>query len=185
VSGWRLSLRWLRRDLAAGELTVMAVALVVAVAAMSSVGFFTGRVQAALEGEADQLLAADLVVNGDLPIPEAFEVEAERLGLARAHTASFPSMAQAGDRARLATIKAVSSTYPLRGEVRLAAGSDPSQRGAPRAGEAWGDSRLFGALGLKLGDRLTVGHASLRLSAVVSRASPTAPLTSPTSSRAC
>jgi len=62
---FRLALRWLLRDLAAGELTVMAVALVVAVAAMSSVGFFTGRVQSALVGDANQLLAADLVVNAD------------------------------------------------------------------------------------------------------------------------
>ena len=180
MNGWRLSLRWLRRDLAAGELNVMGVSLVVAVAAMSSVGFFTGRVQSALVGEADQLLAADLVVNGDLPIPKEFAEEAARLGLRRGATATFPSMAQttaqttaqavaADGRAQLSTIKAVSSSYPLRGAVRLAEASDPSERGAPNPGHAWADRRLLGALGLEVGDPLQVGKATLKISAVVAR----------------
>jgi putative ABC transport system permease protein len=180
VNGWKLSLRWLRRDLAAGELNVMAISLVVAVAAMSSVGFFTGRVQSALVGEADQLLAADLVVNGDLPIPKEFEAEAARLGLARGATATFPSMTQtaaqasaqaqgADGRVQLSTIKAVSSSYPLRGAVRLAEASDPTERGSPNPGHAWADSRLLGALGLKVGDPLQVGKVTLKISAVVAR----------------
>jgi putative ABC transport system permease protein len=169
---FRLALRWLLRDLAAGELTVMAVALVVAVAAMSSVGFFTGRVQSALVGDANQLLAADLVVNADQPIPELFSQEATRLGLRRAATATFPSMTRttlAGGKSQLTTIKAVSRAYPLRGEVQLAAGSDPSQRGAPLPGQLWTDNRLLAALGLNLGDTLAVGRARLRIAAVISR----------------
>ena len=169
MNGWRLSLRWLRRDLAAGELNVMAVSLVVAVAAMSSVGFFTGRVQSALVGEADQLLAADLVVNGDLPIPPGFAAEAARLGLARGATATFPSMAQSVAQAQLSTIKAVSSSYPLRGAVRLSEASDATERGAPHPGHAWADSRLLGALGLKVGDPLQVGKVILKISAVLAR----------------
>ena len=169
MNGWRLSLRWLRRDLAAGELNVMATSLVVAVAAMSSVGFFTGRVQSALVGEADQLLAADLVVNGDLPIPPGFAAEAARLGLARGATATFPSMAQSVAQAQLSTIKAVSSSYPLRGAVRLSEASDATERGAPHPGHAWADSRLLGALGLKVGDPLQVGKVILKISAVLAR----------------
>jgi putative ABC transport system permease protein len=169
VTGWALSLRWLRRDLAAGELNVIALSLLVSVAAMSSVGFFTGRVQSALVGEADQLLAADLVVNGDLPIPDAFAAEAGRLGLTRGATATFPSMVQSQERVQLATVKAVSSSYPLRGAVRLSQSLDPAETGAPKPGHAWADSRLLGALGARLGDKVQVGSVTLVLTAVVAR----------------
>ena len=61
----RLALRMMRRELRAGELTVLLAALLVAVAAMSSVGFFTNRVDRALHLQASQLLAADVVINSD------------------------------------------------------------------------------------------------------------------------
>ena len=44
LMGWRL----LRRELKSGELTVLALALLVAVAAMSSVAFFADRIDSAL-----------------------------------------------------------------------------------------------------------------------------------------
>jgi putative ABC transport system permease protein len=161
-------LRWLRRDLAAGEVTVIAVSLVVAVAAMSSVGFFTGRVQDALVGEANQLLAADLVVHADQPLPPAFGEEADRLGLRRASTETFPSMVRTPSKTQLANIKAASAAYPLRGEIRFGAGSAKAS-GAPPRGQAWADARLLGALGVRVGDEVEVGNISLRVAAVVSR----------------
>ncbi|PHV10855.1 ABC transporter permease [Chitinimonas sp. BJB300] len=170
MSGWGLAWRWFKRDLAAGELTVMAVALVVAIAAMSSVGFFTDRVRQALQTEANQLLAADLVLNGDQPIADALRKEADRRGLQRAATATFPSMAQTHIGAQLITAKAVSSTYPLRGDLRVWRGehevvvNDP-----PKPGTAWADRRLFDALGLKQGDQLMLGSKTLQLTAVLAR----------------
>lgn len=166
----RLALRWLRRDLAAGELTVLAVALAVAIAAMSSVGFFTDRVQQALTQEADQMLAADLVVNADQPIPADFIAEGQRRGLALGGTATFPSMAQAGEQAVLATLKAVSDTYPLRGSVRLHTPQGETKVvGAPKPGEAWADARLLDRLGVKTGDSLRIGESTLRISGLMAR----------------
>ncbi|HEX4385509.1 MAG TPA: permease, partial [Myxococcales bacterium] len=164
----RLALRWLLQDLKAGELTVMAVALVVAVAAMSSVGFFTGRVQTALAGEADQLLAADLVINADKPVPELFTAEASRLGLSQAKTATFPSMTQTldGSKSQLTTIKAVSRGYPLRGELQF---TDGKRHGPLLPGQVWTDSRLLSILGVGIGDTIGLGHARLRIAAVISR----------------
>lgn len=170
MRGWGLAWRWLRRDLAAGELSVMALALVVAIAAMSSVGFFTDRVRQALQTEANQLLAADLVLNADQPTDLALAEEAARRGLARASTATFPSMAQTAAGAQLITAKAVSSSYPLRGELRIWQGErELRMPGPPKAGEAWADRRLFDALGLKVGDSLQLGEQRLRLSAVLAR----------------
>ncbi len=170
AAGWSLAARMLRRDLRAGELTVMLVALVVAIAAMSSVGLFTDRVARALEREADQMLAADLVMSADQPIPDAFRAEAKRLNLALAQTTIFPSMVQIGDKAQLTTIKAVTPNYPLRGKVRL--GRPDSYRetvAAPSPGTAWGDQRLFDSLGLKPGDTIVLGERSFRIVEAIQR----------------
>ena len=60
-------MRMLRRDWRAGELRVLAAALFVAVASVTTVGFFADRVQKALAREAHQLLGADLVLVSDHP----------------------------------------------------------------------------------------------------------------------
>ena len=113
------SLRMTARDWRAGELRFLLVALIVAVAALSSVGFFIDRMRAGLARDANQLLGADLLVNADQQVAPAWRAEAQRRGLLLADTVTFPSMAQGGQgedsQAQLASIKAVSSGYPLRG----------------------------------------------------------------------
>src|SRR5690242_3299509 len=103
------SLRMTRRDWRAGELRFLLVALIVAVASLSSVGFFVDRMRAGLNRDAHQLLGADLVVNADQPIDAGWRAQAQRYGLQLADTVAFPSMAIAGegDRAvsQLASIK--------------------------------------------------------------------------------
>ena len=51
-----LSLRMLVRDWRSGELRVLALALLLAVAGITAVGFFTDRVRLALDGQAGDLL---------------------------------------------------------------------------------------------------------------------------------
>ena len=60
----------LQRDWRAGELRVLAMALVIAVAAITSVAFFADRIGQALARDAHQLLGADLVLAADLPWPK-------------------------------------------------------------------------------------------------------------------
>ena len=115
----KLALRLLSRESRAGELTLMFAALVVAVAAVTTVSFFTDRVRQALTTQANQLLAADLVLISDHPIPAPFEAQAGASGLSSAHTLAFPSMVIQGARNQLAEVKGVSAGYPLRGELSL------------------------------------------------------------------
>jgi len=61
------SLRMLARDWRAGELQVLAAALVIAVASVTSVAFFADRVGQALVRDVHQLLGADLVLASDHP----------------------------------------------------------------------------------------------------------------------
>ncbi|UTH72366.1 ABC transporter permease [Chromobacterium sp. IIBBL 290-4] len=163
--------RFIRRELVAGELTILGLALLVAVAAMSSVAFFSDRVEKALTTQAAQLLAADLVLSGNAPAPDAVRAEASRRGLAMADSISFPSMVFAGGQAALAQYKAVSSGYPLRGEtsVQRPDGSEDSGRLQPAPGTAWADAKLISRLKLKLGDEIGVGDAHLKLAGVIVR----------------
>ncbi|RQW26641.1 FtsX-like permease family protein [Rhodobacteraceae bacterium CH30] len=168
---WAFALRLLLREWRSGELGVLLLALVVAVGAMTSVSFFADRIERGLSQQSARLLAADLVVNANAPLPAPWQDEARRLGLSLASSVSFPSMSFAGDEAALSNLKAVSAAYPLRGEVslRLMNGREQSGRFAPAQGEAWVDARLLSRLKLKLGDRLGVGRLQLTIAGEILR----------------
>ncbi len=165
-----LAFRLLRRDFSAGELRLLALALVVAVASISSVGFFTDRVRQALERESRQLLGADLLLTSDHPLAPEFAAEAARRGLQMAQTQVFPSMVTGEEGAQLADIKAVSSDYPLRGKLRLAPGlgaPDSEIQGGPQAGTVWLDERLATQFGSGPGQSLNLGQARFTVAGVL------------------
>ena len=165
-----LALRLLWRDHRAGELALIAAAIVIAVASVTTVGFFTDRVQQALGRQANQLLGADLVVVSDKPIDAGIEAEARRQGLSVATMMRFPSMAIRGDRNVLASIKAVTDGYPLRGELRISSelyGAERKAEGIPQPGTAWIDERLYTQLALSTGDRIELGSSTFVVSAIV------------------
>ncbi|WP_080771195.1 ABC transporter permease [Comamonas thiooxydans] len=173
-SVWILGLRNLWRDLRAGELRLIIVAVLLAVAALSSVGFFADRLQAGLQRDARQLLGGDVVVVSDNPAPAVFVQQARQQGLQTVATASFPTMARAaqeqGGASRLVALKSVEPGYPLRGVLHLNQGPgqpDLEVRAIPESGHAWVDAPLLEALGLKLGDRLLLGDASFHISHII------------------
>src|SRR3954449_10391139 len=97
TSAWRLGWRTLWRDLRAGELRLLIVAVTLAVAALAAVGFFADRLKGGLARDARQLLGGDAVVVSDNPTPAAFVQRARELGVSGLLTASFPTMARATD----------------------------------------------------------------------------------------
>lgn len=166
-----LSLRMLRRDLKAGELGLLLVALIIAVTSLTSVGFFTDRVARALKLEANQLLGGDIVMVADHALNPEWRAEATRRGLRAVESASFTSMATVGEGAQLAGVKVVEDGHPLRGAIRIAPGlnqPDAPAPGIPARGELWLDERLASALGAKVGDTVGLGASRLRMAAVLS-----------------
>jgi len=168
------SWRMLRRDARAGELRLLVAALLIAVAALTAVGFFADRVRQALARESHQLLGADLLLTADHPWSEAITGEARARGLQVVETQTFPSMVTRGSgdavRAQLAEIKAVGTGYPLRGSLRVAADlnrADAPTRTVPSPGTIWIDERLASALAARVGDSVTVGQISLRVAAIL------------------
>ena len=167
-----LALRLLWRDWRAGEVTLLFAAIVIAVGSLTTVSFFTDRVQLALAQQSNQLLGADLSIVSDRPFGAEFAAEAQARGLAVTRALRFPSMASYRDESLLTDVKAVAAGYPLRGEVRLADelfGPDRVAREVPAAGTAWIDDRLLTRLKIKPGETLTVGRLRLRIAALVTR----------------
>lgn len=165
-----LPLRMLARDWRAGELRILAAALVVAVSAVTSVAFFADRVRQGLVRDAHQLLGGDVLLVADKPWPDAAREEIARRGLARAEATWFISMTRHGEAAHLTGVKAVTENYPLRGRMRVADAPNvpdrPTARG-PEPGTVWLDERLFGLLGVRVGDSIELGDARLRVAAVL------------------
>jgi putative ABC transport system permease protein len=171
-----LSLAWSQtlRDLRAGELRLLVLAVVLAVAALSAVGFFADRLQAGLTRDARQLLGGDAVVAGDHPVAPRWQAAAQVLKLQTATSENFLSMARAtdaeGGAARLVGVKAVSAGYPLRGAMQLRDGpAAPLQpvHEPPVRGTAWVDEAVLAALNLRLGDTLLLGDAPLRVTRLI------------------
>lgn len=176
----RQSWRMFLRDWRAGELHLLLVALLLAVGALSSVGFLSDRMQNGLERNARQMLAADLVIRADAPLSPTFAAQARADGLQTAQVAMFPSMASTvatpgqASVSRLSSLKAVSDGYPLRGRVRIAASGAPDAPDAPAPdipapGTVWVDAALLDALHVKVGDALRVGNRTMRIAAVVTQ----------------
>ena len=172
------SLRMTARDWRAGELRFLLVALIVAVSALSAVGFFVDRMRSGLNRDARQLLGADLLVNADQPLRQDWREEARRRGLALADTVTFPSMAQAGNgddsQALLASVKAVSSGYPLRGQLRVTTSPEDASEalgdvaeGVPAPGTVWVDVNLLPPLRAKVGSTIQLGDKSFRIARLI------------------
>ena len=180
TSALKLGWRTLWRDFRAGELRLLILAVTLAVAALTAVGFFADRLQAGLQRDARQLLGGDAVLASDQPAPAAFEELAQSLGLQMARSMSFPTMARATDAqgggTRLVALKAVEPGYPLRGKLKVssngAAGTASPDAGLhthniPSPGEVWIDPPLLEALGLQMGDALLLGNSSFRIARLI------------------
>lgn len=171
----KLSLRMLRRNWQAGESRVLLFALFIAVASVTTVGFFADRVEQALNVQANELIGGDLVVITDHPTPGSYRDAAQGLALKTAETATFPSMVSnpvADGGVSLAEIKAVSEGFPLRGRTRIAdavGGSDRAADGIPARGTVWVGTALLGKINAKIGDTLSVGKSELRIAAVITK----------------
>lgn len=166
----RLSLRLLVRDWRSGELRVLAAALIVAVASVSAVGFFTDRVRLGMDRQASELLGGDLVLESSAPIPSAMGRYARGLGLRTTETLSFPSVVVEGGLTQLVEVKAVAPGYPLEGHLKIAGeayGPATITGAIPAAGALWVAPRLLGLLHLAVGGRLELGAKTFTVAHVL------------------
>src|SRR5687768_13722387 len=117
MMAFTLAWRQLKSHWSAGDLRVLLLALVLAVTATTAVGFFTDRIQSALERQGGMLLGADLMISAGKVLPDTYQLEANRRQLESTQTMELPSMVVRGEQSQLAEIKAIGAGFPLRGEL--------------------------------------------------------------------
>ncbi len=171
---WSLGWRSLWRDLRSGDLRLLIVAVTLAVAALSAVGFFADRLKGGLQRDARQLIGGDAVIASDNPTPEVFVAKARALGLTMVTTLGFPTMARAdeakGGASKLVALKAVEPGYPLRGSLVMATdqpGVEQPTRDIPQPGQVWVDAALLESLALARGDALLLGESRFTIAGVI------------------
>lgn len=167
-----LAWRQLRRDLAAGDIRILIAALMLAVIAVTSVGFVTDRAGRALAIEANRLLGGDAVVRSDSPIAGKILDAAKVDGLRRTETVELPSMIRVGSgddaRLRLGELRGLGEGFPLRGQFKISdARGERLVSEVPAPGTLWLSRGGADALDARLGDVIGIGSAELKLTALV------------------
>ena len=165
-----LSIRSLVRDWRSGELSVLAIALIIAVSGITTTNLFADRLNRTMAFQAAAFLAADMAVTSHSKLPESWLAKAMTYGLAVARTESFASVIMHGEKLLLCGVKAVSEGYPLRGNLKTTSGGlveAVQVRSIPSAGEAWVDRRVLTTLDLSLGDDIEIGERLLTISRII------------------
>lgn len=171
MNRFKLALRLLKRDGRSGELTLLVLALLIAVASATTISLFADRLQRTLTFQAAEFLAGDLVLASSTPVDDSWLQHAETVGLAQSQTTEFSSVLLENEQMLLASIKAVSQAYPLRGFLKVQDSDAAAERvvyQGPEPGMAWVETRVLSALHLNLGDTLIVGEKSLLVQSVLS-----------------
>ncbi|WP_246606757.1 ABC transporter permease [Novilysobacter antarcticus] len=168
-----LAWRQLRRDLRAGDIRILLAALVLAVLAVTAVGFVTDRAERALAIEANRLLGGDAVVRGDSPIAAGIVDTAGSLGLQQTTTVELNTMISIGGgadaRLQLGDLRALGTGFPLRGVFRIvdADGVERDAAAIPAPGTAWLSRAGATTLDARVGDTIVVGESRFTLAALV------------------
>lgn len=164
------ALRSFGRELRSGEVIVLLAAVALAVGVLTAVGFLTDRIGKAVARQANEVLAADLRLRSQEPVPDTWKELASSYGLRTAETQSFPSVVFAAELSALANVRAVSDNYPLRGAVRVADtlfGEQRTVATVPRRGEVWADGAFLARVNADIGSTLQIGESALRVTAVL------------------
>ena len=170
MSRFNLALRMLWRDSRSGELTILILALIIAVLSSTAIALFSDRLQRTMTNQTAEFLAADLVIASPNPVSVEWLAKAIQLNLAQARTAEFSSVLIEHDELLLAGVKAVSAAYPLRGFLKTTTADYSTEtitHNGPEKGTAWVEKRILPALKLKMGDPLTVGEKQLTITKII------------------
>lgn len=171
MSMWmKLAWRLFRHEARKGELTVILSAIILSVTAVLSLSLFSEKLQTAMTDRTAEILASDRKLNSRQPIDTQWLAKAEELDLNIAQQIRTDSMAFANDKLQLVQIRAASSEFPLKGEIKVA--EEAFVEGEvidtlPGPSEVWVDSRLFQGLNLAIGSDLELGDAIFTVSKVL------------------
>ncbi len=162
--------RLLLREWRSGELTILLLALVVAIGSHTAIGHFSDRISRAMSFNAQHAIGGDLVLSGNRPFGAEIRAEAARLNLEIASTQSFFTVANNGENILLVAVKSVDDNYPLKGRLQVTRelyGAEEAVDSGPATGEAWVEARVLHALGIAPGEAVNIGESVFTVTRVV------------------
>jgi len=169
MASWSLVYKLFARDWRSGELKVLIAALLVAVSAVSSISFFSQRVEIAMLEESSRFIGADLRISGPREMAPEWLAKTTQMNLSSAKSLMFASVASTELAFQLSSIRAVDSKYPLKGTLTLTLADQTTieVNTKPAEGEIWLDSRLYDKLDVSFGDLVEVGVAEFKVAGII------------------
>ncbi len=164
------SLRLLHHELRRGELTIIFLAIVLAVATVFSLTGFSGQIKHAIVANSTNTIGADRVLRMSSEADASILEKSQQLSLNHARKIETESMAFAGDNMLLSEIDAVSESYPLRGELRVKKSLTQHNSevvNAPKPGTVWVEPSVLSRLAVNIGDTVEIGVAPLTIAGIV------------------
>ena len=162
------SLRLFRHELRRGELTIIFLAIVLAVATVFSLTSFSAQIKTALVDESSSFIGADRVLQTSRVLPKEIIDYSQRLQLNMAQQVLMASMVFAHDEMQLVSLRAVSALYPLKGQLLIKQGENNIHAlHAPPRGEVWLAKKLFQSLAVKLQDNIEIGDAYFTITGII------------------
>ena len=152
-----------------GDLLILFLSIVLAVTSISSVGFLGDRLQSSMQMQASSILGADLVLRSPSKIDSKYLDLAAANDLDSAEMSTFLSMVITEDDNLLASIKAVTESYPLRGELRIVnfQGAKIKHSGSPMPGNIWIEKKLSESLELMELDKVSIGNKNFIVEGII------------------
>ncbi|MDN3617072.1 ABC transporter permease [Vibrio gallaecicus] len=153
---------WSIEEIRHGQLWPVSIALTLIIACVFALSALAERMEQVIVKQGKDALTADSVFVSANPIPEQLLDLTQINQLENSQLTRFSTMAFSDNGMQLVTVKAVDSSYPLRGEMLLESSSEQTNK--VEAGELWLDERIFSQLDVNIGDIVTIGDADLTIS---------------------
>ncbi|TWX57700.1 ABC transporter permease [Colwellia hornerae] len=164
------SLRLLHHEFRRGELTIIFLAIVLAVGTVFSLTGFSEQIKQAIITNSANTIAADRVLGSSRAIPTEYLDKSDSLSLNVASKILLDSMVFSGDNMLLSELDIISEKYPLRGEFLVKMSLDqevPTSVSAPKQGTAYVEESILSRLNVKIGGTIEVGVLPLTIAGVI------------------
>lgn len=141
---------------------LLIIALTLAISATTALKFSNEQIQNAVALQAAEMLAGDLILSDNEPLPKEWRDQAKQLDLQQSEVTFFSTMAYTDEQFVMVNVKAIDQAFPLRGELQLQPAKTKIQ-----SGEIWLSPRAMDLLKVKLGDQLNIADAAFKVTAKI------------------
>ena len=169
IRGLLYGLKKFWSEVFSGDLLILFLSIVLAVTSISSVGFLGDRLKSSMQMQASSILGADLVLRSASKIDSKYLDLAAANDLDSAEMSTFLSMVITEDDNLLTSIKAVTASYPLRGELKIvnSQGTEIKHFGSPEPGNIWIERKVLETLELMELDKISIGNKNFIVEGII------------------